>query len=374
MRTAWLVAFVAVALPGGSLPAQTCGLAFTDTLSLRTIALLERAAAQPPVWDDYSMERHPVLLLADSTHTGNGEARVCAAIWRAGSALERISLQQRPQLATPLYGMLDVDSPAGSVAVAGALWRPNARDAATLRSHQVAQAVFLEVPLDFSRLGDLGRMLSQANADPAFIQAELAVHETFHLYAQFPTWLSKATTFYAWPAWDRQPDRRQLRDRCYRSTPDVASAVSAELAELLGAFDALYGESIDTSAALSRANQFVALRNRRHAMLDTVRIQQDDRLIGCREAEDLLELEEGVAQWVGHATMVRAGLRALERYRGSYAGSQPDVFYLAGPLQLWVLQGLLGDGAMRDLTAQIARSANRTDGALFAVFARHANR
>jgi hypothetical protein len=207
--------------------------------------------------------------------------------------------------------------------------------------------------------------------DPALIQADLAVHESFHLQSQFPTWLDQSRA-YAWPAWDRQPDRRELRERCYAGSPELAAALEAEIAALVAAFDAVSMDdsSRNVTLGLHHAQRFVALRASRRILQDTVTVSQGSRRISCGLAEDLMELEEGTTQWLGHATTVRAGLTTTANLRGSYAGVQPEAFYRTGPLQLWALGGLLGDDALRRIIASIARSSepNGPDGGVFAQF------
>lgn len=94
-------------------------------------------------------------------------------------------------------------------------------------------------------------------------------------------------------------------------------------------------------------------------------VARDDERISCQAAEDVMELEEGIAQWIGHATAVRAGLTTTART--SYAGLQPELFYVKGPLQLWILEGLLGDDAMLSLTSAVVRSDGPEE-ALFGQF------
>jgi hypothetical protein len=333
-------------------------------------------AAVGPLWDDYSLELHALLLIADSTHRGRPETPVCAAIWRAGRPLEILELPARPGFSTPLYGMISLDS-IGPRAIpnAGALASTMRKVApgveAALRARGITRLVVLAVPLDLGRLGSLGEMLKRMKADPALIHADLAVHESFHLHAQFPTWLDQPGT-YSWPGWDVQPDRPELRDRCYAGSPAIASALESELAALVAAFDAVSNDSLPRNGAvgLQHARRFVELRAARRRLLDTATVSQNERRISCAYAEDLMELEEGAVQWIGHATTVRAGLTTMAKLRRSYAGAQPEAFYRTGPLQLWVLDGLLGSETMRRITASIARSAawGPPHGGVFAEF------
>ncbi len=352
---------------------STCRTAFADSVSVRELRAFDRVAAVPPVWDGYRLARHPLLLLADSTHHGGPVTPVCAAIWKAGARLRIVELAARPAFSTALYGMIDLD-PVGPHArnateLAAAFHQPTPVVASALRAQGVRRAIVLNVPLDFGPLGALGRMLTTMKADPALLHADLAVHESFHLHTQFPAWLDQHRT-YAWPAWDVQPDRRQLRERCYAGTTELSAALESEIGTLLAAFDALYADSAspDPVLALAHARRFVDARAARRRLQDTMSVARGATRISCALAEDLMELEEGTTQWIGHATTVRAGLTTLARQRGSYAGKQPDAYYRTGPLQLWILEGLLGRDAMRRVTASIARSAG-PDGGVFGQFA-----
>ncbi|HEU0302860.1 MAG TPA: hypothetical protein VFR37_25585 [Longimicrobium sp.] len=349
-----------------------CREAFGDSLAVRTIRAFDRAAAVPPVWDDFTPARHPILLLADSTHRGRPETPVCAAIWRAGAPLEVVELAARPRLLTPLFGMVNLESvgPASADPSGGIPAVPDPV-AAELRARGVTRAVVLDVPLDLGRLGRLGQMLREGRVDPAQMQADFAVHEGFHLHVQFPHWLDQRRT-YAWPAWDQQPDRRELRERCYAGSPELAAALAREIAALVAAFDAVAADSTrrDVTLGVRHARHAVQLRAERRRLQDTLTVALGGRRISCELAEDLLELEEGTTQWIGHATMVRAGFATMEGLRGRYAGTQPEVFYQTGPLQLWVLEGILGGAAMRHVTVTLARSAGPHAG-VFAHFDHH---
>jgi hypothetical protein len=316
-----------------------------------------------------------LLLVADSTFRGDAATPVCAAIWRAASTildatdvarlprLDVIELAERPRLSTPMYGMISLaPAPRDSASAAlAATLATHPATAALLQARGIERVVVLPVPVDFDRLGALGAALRQAGVDPTRMQADFAVHEGFHLHVQFPAWLSQPP-LYAWPSWDRQPDRQELRERCYAGSPAIQAALGDEHAALLAAFDAL--DAADRRAgrdsALAHSRRFVELRAIRRSITDTVTVAQGDRRIPCALAEDLLELEEGVPQWVGHATTVRAGMSTRAGKRGSYAQLQPEAFYQFGPLQLWVLEGL-DPAVLRDLTEKIARSSSPND-------------
>lgn len=341
---------------------STCSAAFKDSVSTRTVDALSKVAAVPPVWDDYTFSRHPLLLLSDSSFRGQSGTPVCAALWHSGAPLELIELAVRPPFSTPLYGMINSDS-VGPRAIEGAsdlmVVRQGAPSSVTdvLRSRGITRVVVLNVPMNFDGLGRLGEMLKAAHADPAPIQADLAVHESFHLHSQFPTWLGQSRT-YVWPAWDQQPNRVELRKRCYAGSPELSAALKSEIQALLAAYDAVALDSStrDVAGGVREARRFVELRAVRRKLQDTISVAQGQRRISCEMAEDLMELEEGATQWIGHATSERAGLTTAATLRTSYSGSQAEVFYQLGPLQLWILDGLLGHEQLRRITAQIARS------------------
>lgn len=375
LRSGAAIAITLVAVVGAG-PAEAqrpCSAAFADSLSVRTIRTFERVAAVPPVWDDYTLARHPLLLLADSTFRGRAETPVCAAIWRSGRPLEMIELAARPPFSSPIYGMIDSD-PIGSGATEDArdlsVVRRPAPEAvvAGLRGRGITRVVVLNVPMHLGTLGRLGEVLRQAGADLALMQADLAVHESFHLHSQFPTWLHQERA-YSWPAWDHQPDRAELRQRCYAGSPGLARALEAELQALVAAYDAVAVDSArrDVALGLGHARRFVELRRARRALQDTMTVARGSARISCELAEDVMELEEGTSQWIGHATTVHAGLTTTAELRGRYAGQNPEVFYQLGPLQLWVLNALLGGDEVRRITASIARSTG-PEGGLFAEF------
>jgi hypothetical protein len=375
LRSGLAIAMSLIALVGAG-PAEAqrpCSAAFADSLSIRTISAFERVAAVPPVWDDYTLARHPLLLLADSTFRGRAETPVCAAIWRAGTPLEIIELAARPPFSSPIYGMIDSD-PMGSGATEDArnlfvVLRPApAPVVAELRARGITRVLALNVPMNVGGLGRLGEMLREAGADLALMQADLAVHESFHLHSQFPTWLDQERA-YGWPAWDHQPDRAGLRQRCYAGSPELAQALEAERQALIDAYDAVSADSSrrDAARGLRHALRFVELRRARRALQDTTTVARGSGRISCGLAEDIMELEEGTSWWIGHATTVRAGLTTTAELRGRYAGQNPEVFYQTGALQLWILDGLLGQDEVRRITAAIARSTG-PDGGVFAQF------
>lgn len=128
------------------------------------------------------------------------------------------------------------------------------------------------------------------------MQADLAVHESFYLHSQFPTWLDQDRA-YGWPAWDHQPDGAEFGQRCYAGSPELAQALEAERQALVDAYDAVSADSSrrDASLGLHHARRFVELRRARRALQVTMTVARGGGRISCEPGEDIMELEEGTS-------------------------------------------------------------------------------
>ncbi|MEZ4456082.1 MAG: hypothetical protein R2882_05965 [Gemmatimonadales bacterium] len=245
------VAFAALAagFSPAALAAQSACAAARDDARVTAIAdFLDRIAATAPVWDDFSPANEPVILAIDTMSFRGGAATpACTLVWRARAGLELVELTRLPPLSTPLYGFADLTRPGprADATADGSMRRSRqlpAEDQERLRAAGVARAAVLPVPLDLSRLGQFGEMLKRAKVDPGLIQAELAVHEGFHLHVQFPAWLDQERR-YAWPAWDVQPDRNAMRTACYAGSPEISAAFAREVDALSRGLRCLFGAS-----------------------------------------------------------------------------------------------------------------------------------
>ncbi|MFN8669288.1 MAG: hypothetical protein U0164_19035 [Gemmatimonadaceae bacterium] len=345
----------------------------TDTVTQRLLRALEVVAGTEPAWGDYSVGRHPLLLKLGRVESDASWGE-CLAVWRQARPLDAFVVDSQPPLSTPLYGLLDLDT-LGSGAEASPMAElvKTARVSRVLgdalRAREVTRVVVIPAPLRLGDLGALGSMLQQQGADPVQLQLYLAVHEGFHLQSQFPTWLGQ-TRAYFWPAWDLQPDRKQVVSRCYGGADSVVVLVRTEQVALRAAWAALMpdsGGTTDRTEARRQAARFVEARSRRYQILAQVRVGAGAAARTCADAESIMELEEGSAHWIAHTAIVRAGLLTASRMRRSYEHPQPEMFYPLGSMQLWVLEGWLGRQTMRSLTDRIAHSAG-PDAAIYFEF------
>jgi hypothetical protein len=366
----FLAGSLAAILAGPSIGlAQACAdLDLPEARSL--VAALDTMAGVPPVWSDFTIANHPIVLVSQGT---DANAAGCAGIWRHRRTLEVVPIDRAVRFSTPLYGMWNGD-PVGPRARMKQL--PGTSDPPTvpaaleraLRAGGDTRAVIIPAILDLDRLGALGSALRQARVDPVNVLAPIAVHESYHLHSQFPAWLDQQGR-YDWPAWDIQPDRRAIVARCYGGSDAVRTALKTEMAALEQAWLSSIEAADDDARARVReqGRAFVDARWARYAMLDTMRVPSPEGPVSCERAEDVMELQEGATQWIGFATAVRAGVVG-ERSAGR---SQAEAFYVMGPFQLLVMQHLLGDERMGEVTRAITRSQQPSgpDGALFGRFA-----
>jgi hypothetical protein len=365
---AGVVATFALVVAGAG-RAQACDSTMQQPAVRQLMGALDRVAAVGPVWDDYDPGNHPVVLLAqdrDTTHA------VCAAVWRRGREPIVLPVGQRIRLMTALYGLWDGDPPGphpvvgnGDIAATMTTIPPELERA--IRSTGNSRAVVLLAPVRFDELGALGRALAAMHADPVVLGTQLVVHEGYHLHSQIPVWLDQSHR-YAWPRWDVQPDRKQLVGRCYGGSPAVEAAVRDETTALLAAWDLLSSERSPSRDSLARekARSFIALRRARYALVDSMRVGSPTGPESCERAENTMELEEGAPQWIAYETAVRAGVMSLD----GAGRSSNENFYTTGVFQLWIMERLLGNERVRELSSRLTRAESPTapTGSIFAAF------
>jgi hypothetical protein len=362
---AWSLAITA--LGASPVSAQACeALKSAETREL--IDAIDRTSIVNPVWDDYSIANHPVVLISQSRDTLQPS---CAAIWRKGKPLQLVQAARSMRMSTPLYALWNVDpvgprADAGNGGIAAALRRAPREIEEALRSAGETRAMFVPSPLNLDSIGALGRALKAMQVKIVPMLAQLVVHESFHLHSQMPSWLDQQQR-YRWPVWDRQPDRKALVALCYGPAGPVATKHKEELDAIKRAWRGLWAtpDSATRTAALNAAREFVNLRRERYRMVASVRIPSPPGdSAGCQRAEDIMELEEGATQWIGYSTLVRSGVSTPAEV-GVGSG---EAFYDTGMLQLWILEYLLGADGIREITRALARSTSpdQSDATIFA--------
>ena len=136
----------------------------------------------------------------------------------------------------------------------------------------------------------------------------------------------------------------------------MTQALDDERTALVDFVSALIGD--DTTLACQAGADFLALRDARYALLDGVEVAQADGTPGtCEDAEILLELEEGTADYASWTVLHDLGLVSDEQLIRRYQAIQNDVFYLTGAMQLHAVAAMSGDSMI-----QVTRGINASPG------------
>jgi hypothetical protein len=173
---------------------------------------------------------------------------------------------------------------------------------------------------------------------PALLKVQVALHEGFHVGVQAPRWMGHTSD---WPEWEAQPDRAGVRS-CYTHHEKVESLFEDERADLLGVVSALLDG--DRSLACSAGAEFLSAYDARIAAVSEVRVTMADGDPGsCQDAEAMMELEEGVADFVSWVHLYQTGLATRAQLERRYQARQGDVFYLTGAMKMHATSLLRGD-------------------------------
>lgn len=332
-------------------PPAECMEAWEDPASAEFLDLLLRATGTDhPVWGSYSLGDGVYVI-----HPGPAaDGGACLGVFQAGETLAYHTAPEEPALLTPLYGYYFAsDWHGGSDAgiVERSTQPPSIKS--WLEGLGIESAVVMPVSVP-----DFPMQI------PAIVKTQLAIHEAFHVVVQGPTWWAGEGE---WPEWDVQPDRAGTQ-ACFTSTPEVAEALGEERAGLVDFVSALIGN--DTTLACQAGTDFLALRDARYALLDGVEVAQADGTPGtCEDAEILLELEEGTADYASWTALHDLGLVTDEQLIRRYQAIQNDVFYLTGAMQLHAVAAMSGD-SMIQVTRGINTSAGPETGSMTSVLRR----
>lgn len=324
-----LLAFLLVGACGSTAPAEptlaappapeVCA-SFTNSPRLRNVASLLEGQEGHDFWPNYAPEENTVVFLG-----AEGE-RGCAVVRSAGTSTT-LELPAPLALPTPVYWFyMNVDpavaaEPLRGFAAAMALGREDLTD--VLQEKGIGRALLINI--------DTGtEALTSPETDAAFdgIEENLAfmvLHESVHLNLQYPVWFDQGDANGVWPSWDAQPDLATVLQDCY------GLAESAQEAEWEALRSALReGESLDS---------FFAARDRRRSTRTTTIEDFRGASHSCREAEAIVELEEGGADFIAFRTAVTLGWVTRDEmlaYLDLRWRAAPH--YAFGLAQLWLLQ------------------------------------
>lgn len=332
-------------------PPEACAAHWQTEAAAGFVDLLERATASTePVWIDFDPSDPTYVLSAGQADDG----RWCVGAWSGGRAIDFAALAAQPALSTVLYGFY-FGTPRTDRETGELITDTEQPDEISrwLADHGVERAVIAPVEpqgLPFEM--------------PPLLQVQLVQHEAFHLSVQMPVWSGGEGP---WPDWDDQPDRAGVR-RCYGTAESVSSLFEAEREALADAAEALL--DADLPAACRDAQHAVSLNRDRHRELQRLAVTVEGpggNSLACRDAEDVWESIEGVADWVSWLPLFDAGFATREQLLRRYRAHQADAFYLTGAIRMHLARDL-GSESAAALWSRMASSQSAQEGSPRALF------
>ena len=325
-------------------PSAECEQAWAQAPARDLVELLANATStQTPVWSGYGLADGAYVLHAGSSESGNA----CLGLWRGGRAQGFAALPDEPNLNTLLYGYHL--PPEGNERLAE--WAQPASIRTWLEKAGVERATLMPTEVD-----DFPFPLT------ALVKVQVALHEGFHVEVQSPGWAEGKTSA---PVWDLQPDLKALQ-ACYSGSPAVKKELEEERTALVSHVEALLDG--DSARACSTGAEFLSRRASRRGLVEDIDVPRHDDTPGtCAEAEAIMELEEGAADYASWTALHELALVTREQLLGRYRADQSEIFYLTGAMQLHAAS-LMHPEPMSRLSQDIVESATPAEGSIEAVF------
>ena len=314
------------------------------------IELLEKSTSgHHPVWPGYSMEDGSYIIDAGQLKSGEH----CFGLWQKGKLRAYACFDQTLRMLTPLYsyflqypGMDTIPSEpffhTADKAPAFKIWMEN---------EGVSSAVYM--PMDFSKL---------PFTIPTYVKVQLATHEAFHIEVMMRYWFTKKG---AWPSWDKQPDRPGVQV-CYTYEDSARTQIQKELGILADMVEALLDGKKDKACLLG--GLYLTAREARYQRLKNVTVKLADGVEGdCSQAESLMELEEGLADYASWGILYNNGFVSKADLLKRYRAQQKDHFYLSGCMLMHAVVLMSGEDPNKTIQ-RIVKSSSLKDGSLLDVF------
>lgn len=183
----------------------------------------------------------------------------------------------------------------------------------------------------------------------------IITHEGFHIFTQFSKWFGIPN--YDWPSWDKQPDRDAVIRLCYQA-PAVKGIYLKEHKNLLSTFKLIFIFGRPDLGRLA-GKEFLRLRESRYLLLVDTKVPtaHNSAGISCPQAEAIMELEEGLADFAGNGTRYLLGEISPNQIAEGLAVPRDSTFYDFGFLQMMAIYGLRM-GEISTITSRIAKSQN----------------
>ena len=333
------------------LPSGTCVTVWQDSTAQAFAMQLEAVTqTRKLVWPNYQLGDGAVVLDAGMTADSTQH---CLGLWQYGKPIDYTSTALGPKLSTQLYGYhLDFlnlkEGLENSLLTASQQPEPIAN---WLKEHGVESAVLM--PVDFPNFPfEL----------PTLIKTQIAIHESFHVEVMIRHWFTEAGN---WPNWDEQPDRSTLR-KCYGENEEEKAAFRDEQLELAKMIEALLDEKLEE--ALTIGQSYLNMRDERYKRISHIEIlRQDSTTCLCAEAESIMELEEGLADYASWTMLYELGTADRAALIRRYQAIQNDPFYLTGAMLMHSIS-LMNKGEVTPIMEKIINSQDPSSGGLITLF------
>ncbi len=332
------------------LPSGSCEAAWNDSTSMEFVAMLEESTSQThPVWKDFDLGDGPIVLHAiespDSTQ--------CLGLWKKGKLLSYLETKDKPLLSTPLYGyqlnFRDMEEEKIDVLVRASQQPESITN--WLNENYVESAVL--IPTDFPKFPF---KLS------THIKVQLALHESFHVELMLRKWY---TGVGPWPTWDSQPNRNELR-QCFVQGDSLTPEYREEQEVLAKMIEALLDE--DKQTAIERGRDFLNKRAMRYDNLKAIEVTRGDgKKCSCEEGENIMELEEGLADYGSWTMLYELGTVTRKSLIQRYNAIQLEPFYLTGAMLMHAAK-LMNSNNAQPLIDEIIDSSSQEEGAVIQLF------
>ncbi len=313
---------------------------FRSSEVVRFTSQMKRLSSISDIWPGYRPETIPVLVSRNKPEVSN-----CVLIFQNGEITHEIVSGENLQFDNGLY-FLYLYQPLGGSLPADIL--------SVLIKTKIEKAIAYSIDAFPDTAGQLDYQIYMKGKMDFHLNT--VVHEGFHINSIFGAIVGPRP--FPWPAWDRQPDR-DIGKFCYER-----DEWKKESYALHAAFKLLYLEG-NTEMALSAARDFIKMREERYHKLKDVKVPSSHAPEGvsCEEAESIMELEEGGADFVGTAASIE--LAIVSPYQVSeHLVDYHDWYYRSGLAQLLLIRKM-NKAASLEALQKISTSQNWNQGIFF---------
>ena len=289
---------------------SSCKSFFESKEAKKLVSQLGQLKTINDVWPDYRPESLTTLLTQSSPNHLS-----CAIVIQKGKVTHRLSFEGQLEFENGLFFMF------AGVPIAGKIPLDVIK---FFEKEKITSAAFYNL-IPFPETADLPDYAQYMLGKDDF-HLNVITHEGFHLNSIIAVALGNLKI--PWPKWDVQPERK-IGSLCY-----VGEEWKNEQSAINAAYKLLYLQN-NSKMALSAAQDFIRWREARYKALKDVRVpsKASKEGVSCEQAEAMLELEEGGADFVGTASSLDLGITSAYQV-SEHLLVYHDWYYRSGLAQL----------------------------------------